>query len=129
MTGRTHLLGGLNALWLLQPFPHVLTPDTLLPLCLCAALGSLLPDLDAEFSLLSGVKIGAIRPFVPLAASLHRTWGHRGRLHSPGVLALVSLIALMLAAILGVPIFGLALGLGYASHLALDACTRTGIPK
>ena len=109
--------------------PHAITSDTLLPLCLCAALGSLLPDLDAEFSLLSGVKIGAVRPFAPLAASIHRAWGHRGRLHSPGILAFVSLTALLLAAVMGVPVFGLAFGLGYASHLALDACTRTGIPK
>jgi len=129
MMGRTHVLGGLSTLWLLQPFPNALTSDTLLPLCLCAGLGALLPDLDAEVSLLSSVQIGAIRPLAPLSSLLYRQWGHRGPLHSPRVLAILLVPVLLLGLAFGSALFGLALWLGYASHLALDACTKTGIPK
>ncbi len=129
MMGRTHVLGGLSMLWLLQPLPGALTSDTLLPLCLLAALGALLPDLDAEVSLLSSVKIGAIRPLAPVSSLLFRQWGHRGPLHSLRVLAVLLVPALLLGLAFGSPVFGLALWLGYASHLALDACTKTGIPK
>jgi len=129
MMGRTHVLGGLSTLWLLQPVPGALTSDRLLPLCLLAALGALLPDLDAEVSLLSSVKIGAIRPLAPVSSLLFRQWGHRGPLHSPRVLAILLVPALLLGLAFGSALFGLALWLGYASHLALDACTKTGIPK
>ena len=127
--GRTHMLGGLSTLWLLQPIPGALTSDSLLPLCLLATLGALLPDLDAEVSLLSSVKIGAIRPLAPISSLLYRQWGHRGPLHSPKLLALILVPALLIGLAFGSALFGLALWLGYASHLALDACTKTGIPK
>ena len=127
MMGRTHLFLGAASLWLLAPVPGALTPQTIVPLGALAAFGALLPDLDAAESTVKSLRIGSIRPFAPLSVLAYRAWGHRGLLHSP--------IGLMLFALVCVPIGllwgawpALALWLGYASHLAGDASTRTGIP-
>ena len=67
-------------------------------------------------------------PFSLPALVLHRAFGHRGLLHSALGLGLFGLlVALPLSFWWDWPP-SLALGLGYASHLAADACTRTGIP-
>src|SRR5438045_3221124 len=127
MTWRTHVLFGISSLWLLEPLSGVLSADTIGPLAVMAALGALLPDLDAAHSKIKSLEVGGIRPFAPLAWLSHRAGGHRGFLHSPAGLGLVGLFALL-------PVFmwgwqpSAVLWLGYASHLAADACTRTGIP-
>jgi len=126
MMGRTHALLGVASLWLLQPLPDALTASSLAPLTAAASLGALLPDLDASSSTLKGWRIGGLRPLAPLAALLHRTLGHRGLLHSLwGFVA-----AALLLSPLGLWEWRLWLGLclGYASHLAGDACTKSGIP-
>jgi inner membrane protein len=62
------------------------------------------------------------------AVALHQALGHRGLLHSAAGLALLAvLVALPLGLWLGWQPAA-ALVLGYASHLALDASTRSGIP-
>ena len=153
MMGRTHLLVGLASLWLLEPVPGVLTSDSIGPLVLGAALGSLLPDLDATQSKLRSVSIARIQPFVPLSWLAHRAFGHRGKLHSPGAWLLLGLVCLSLGLILtrqylflapnslaqplsplftGLGSYGpfvlLGIWLGYGSHLLADAATASGIP-
>ncbi len=124
--GRTHALLGVASLWLLQPLPGALTSDTLAPLAVTAVFGALLPDLDAQGSLLKYWQVGGVRPFVPLSNLLHRSFGHRGLLHSLRGLLGASLLALPLL-LLGWPLF-VGLVLGYASHLVGDACTKSGLP-
>jgi len=133
MTGRTHVVGGIASLWLLQFIPTALLPEgdimsRLGMLAGVAALGALLPDLDAHDSKLQRLSVGGIAPFVLPARLLHHALGHRGLLHSAlGLCLVVLLFGPPLAAFLGwqAPF---ALLLGYASHLLLDGCTRSGIP-
>lgn len=131
MMGRSHALAGVASLWLLAAVPGGLSGsgplDGISVLAAIAAFGALLPDLDASRSKLSAWEVAGVRPLVPLSAMVHRAWGHRGPLHSLYGLILVAGVGGML-----IPIWGWrpasALLLGYASHLAADACTRTGIP-
>lgn len=127
MTWRTHVLAGTSSVWLLGLIPGALTLDTLGISLVAAAFGALLPDLDASDAKVRALGIGGIRPFVPLSEVVYRSWGHRGPLHS--------YVGLIGAAAVGI-VFGRALSwetglafwLGYASHLATDACTKSGIP-
>jgi len=50
MTWSTHVFAGLGALWLLEPVPGGITPDTIGAVVAAAAFGALLPDLDAADS-------------------------------------------------------------------------------
>lgn len=133
MTWRTHALVGVGSLWLLQPVPHGIgAGDGVSNVGLLAAVavfGALLPDLDASQSRIKHLSPGwGIEPFVLPSLLLHRAFGHRGLLHSGLGLALFTvLFALPLAFWWGWQPSA-ALALGYASHLAADACTRTGIP-
>jgi len=129
VTWRTHLVGGVASLWLLNAAPAVpLSLETVGPAVLAAALGSLLPDLDAADSRIKRLEVGGIAPFALPALVLHRAFGHRGALHSlAGLAAAGLLVALPLGSVLGAAA-GWALLLGYASHLVLDACTRSGVP-
>ena len=125
--GRTHALAGIASLWLLRPVPEVVTAATMAPLAVLAALGALLPDLDAGESKIKRLSFAGLMPLAPLSLALHRNLGHRGLLHSLLGLGLSTLIFLPLAS-WGNGIVPLALSLGYASHLATDACTRSGVP-
>ena len=127
MMWRTHALCGIGCLWLLAPLPGVLTSHNAGPLAALAAFGALLPDLDAEESKIKSLSWGGVRPFAPIARIVHRSWGHRGLLHSPLGLCGAGGIALLLA-LVGYGLPALAIWIGYMSHLAADACTRTGIP-
>lgn len=129
MTWRTHALAGAGSLWLLTALPRGLETgaglDNVGWLVALAALGALLPDLDAAESKAKHLSVGwGIAPLALPALILHRAFGHRGLLHSALSLAL---FGLPLSFWWGGP-SSLALVLGYASHLAADACTRTGIP-
>ena len=125
--GRTHALAGVASLWCLQLFPSLLQPEQLAPLSLLAALGALLPDLDASQSQIKHLSIAGVTPFAPIAILLNRTLGHRGLLHSALGWGIATLILIPLAFFGGTAV-PLALSLGYASHLATDACTKSGIP-
>ncbi len=127
MMGGTHALIGVSSLWLLAFVPSVLTTDTLAPLAACAALGALLPDLDAQSSTIKYLSIARIQPFAPVAYVLSRDLGHRGATHSLLGLFVFALLMLPLVWIWPWP-YWVALSLGYASHLAADACTKSGIP-
>ncbi len=140
MMGRTHLLLGVNSVWLLAlvpgavgshaaNIPNAADAPTLGLLAGSAALGALLPDLDAAQSTIKFLRLGShFQPFLLPATLLHRTLGHRGLLHSLlGLGGFGLCVALPLGLWLGGPP-ALALLLGYASHLAGDGCTKRGIP-
>lgn len=135
MTGPTHLALGVSTVWLLRVIPGVVGPlsvqDGSSPGLLigCAALGALLPDLDATRSTVKYLRLGRrFQPFLWPARILSHELGHRGPLHS---LAGITLLWVWL----GLPTLlwlgwkpALALALGMLSHLLGDASTRSGIP-
>lgn len=124
---RTHVFAGVNTLWLLKLAPGVLTPETFPMLTALAAFGAFLPDLDASASKIRSLSVGGIRPFAPISVVEHRAFGHRGFLHSPRALALLAMALTPFAFWWGVAP-PLALWMGYASHILLDACTVSGVP-
>ena len=81
MMGRTHILVGMGSLWLLNAIPDAVTPNTVSVLTACAALGALLPDLDANSSTAKHLSIARIQPFAPVAFVLSRDLGQIGRAH------------------------------------------------
>jgi len=131
MTWRTHALFGVCSLWLLTPIPGAVSsaPDwsNAGALSCLAALGALLPNLDAAQSKVKSLTVLGVRPLAPLSLLAHQTWGHRGFLHSIGGLALAGTFAALPSGWWGWQP-SLALWLGYLSHLAADACTVSGIP-
>jgi inner membrane protein len=125
MTWRTHLMGGLAMLWILAPA----SPDTLALATVAAAMGALLPDLDARQSKLSHTSVYGVTPLKPLSSLLFRSLGHRGALHSLLVWLLVTMAVYLLDMLAThTPTLSIGLSLGYLSHLLLDACTRSGVP-
>ena len=81
MTWPTHTLFGISTLWLLAPFP----PETLgYDFGTLAALGALLPDLDASESKIKHMRIPntQVKPFLLPAMVVSKTDQHRGLLHS-----------------------------------------------
>ena len=123
MTWRTHALGGISSLWLLAIIPG----SNLGALAAIAAFGALLPDIDATRSKIRSLSALNIQPFEPVGAAANRTFAHRGFLHSPTALAYAAAAAVIFGALTDWAL-GAALWLGYASHLALDACAKSGIP-
>lgn len=97
MLWRTHFLAGITSLWLLYPLPGALNQQTL-PLSIgMAALGSLLPDLDAAESKLKHLGAFGITPLAPLSQLANRAFGHRGLLHSPVTLIPVAVVSAALS--------------------------------
>ncbi|MBV9471018.1 MAG: metal-dependent hydrolase [Abitibacteriaceae bacterium] len=127
MTWTTHVLFGINTLWVVEAWPKGIDPTNIGLVVAAAALGSLLPDLDAAESKLKHLNLVGVKPFFWPSQVIHRQLGHRGLSHSLVGLLLVTLIAVPLVAWWGWPP-SLALVLGYASHLIADACTKSGIP-
>jgi len=96
-------------------------------LTVCAVIGALMPDLDATDSKIKHLKMAGSKTFVPPSTAAHREFGHRGLLHSLRGWKIWTVALLPLA--LWIDWLAVAaLSLGYASHLASDACTKTGIP-
>lgn len=126
MLWRTHVLAGVSSLWLMELVPFAIGPNNISLLVAVAAFGSLLPDLDAAESKIKHLSIKGIKPFYLPAQAVHRHFAHRGFSHSLIGLALLALVAATFIPWWGWPVW-LALTLGYASHLAADACTRSGI--
>ena len=79
-------------------------------------IASVIPDID-----LSGSKIG--RRIKPLSNIFNFLFGHRGFLHS----LLFILILFLIFVFVKNEVFGLALFLGFFSHLALDSLSKEGI--
>jgi len=124
MTGPTHIALGVSTVWLMCAIPGAVGPlsvqDGSSPGLLvgCAALGALLPDLDATRSTVKYLRLGRrFQQFLWPARVLSRELGHRGPLHS---LAGITLLWVWL----GLPAMlwlgwrpALALALGMLSHL------------
>lgn len=135
MTGPTHIALGVSTVWLMRAIPGAVGPlsvqDGSSPGLLvgCAALGALLPDLDATRSTVKYLRLGRrFQPFLWPARVLSRELGHRGPLHSlAGITLLWVWLGLPTLLWLGWrPAFALALGI--LSHLLGDASTRSGVP-
>lgn len=127
MMGRTHVLVGVTMVSAILMALEVRAPEVLLLGAAGAALGALLPDLDAGDSWIRRLSVVGIAPFEPLALVLHRSFGHRGLLHSLWGWGLATLLLCPLVVISGW-VLPLSLSLGYLSHLGADACTKSGIP-
>jgi inner membrane protein len=128
MTWPTHVLFGISALWLLVPFPPEFIGYDFGTLAACAALGALLPDLDARESKIKHLKLlgTQFKPFMLAAQIIHQTDQHRELLHSLWGIAFITIITSPLMVWIGwAPVVSLLLG--YISHLAADAMTKSGI--
>jgi inner membrane protein len=126
MTWSTHIMAGICSLWIFELIPGV-QPEHIAIYAGAAALGALLPDLDAPRSKIGQWSIGGIKPFLLPSQAIYRSVGHRSLLHSLLALVYVALVGMILSPFLGWQIL-LALWLGYVSHLVTDASTRSGIP-
>ncbi len=124
---RTHILFGINSLWLIDPLIHTSSSTNIGVLAAIAAYGALLPDLDAAESKIKSISVSGIRPFAPISSLIYNSWGHRGPLHSWLGLGFTGIVALAVSFWWGWEA-SMAIFLGYVSHLAADACTKTGIP-
>jgi len=128
MVWKSHVLFGISSLWLVSSFPNLWSADTAGPMAACAALGALLPDIDAGTAKIAHLSIGRISPLAPVSMMARDAFGHRGITHSIAGIALFGGAGASIAGwFLGVP-GAVALLLGYASHLVGDACTVSGIP-
>jgi inner membrane protein len=127
MRGTTHLFAGISSLWLWVLLSQGTVQESLPFLVVCASLGSLLPDLDAQNSTIKQLKIIGVRPFAIPSAVINKSFGHRGLLHSAVGLCLIVGIVSPLSVFIGWKAIA-AVGLGYASHLVTDAMTPSGIP-
>jgi membrane-bound metal-dependent hydrolase YbcI (DUF457 family) len=131
MMGRTHLIGGIAALWVVEPFLPYWDENAFGFLVYGTVVGSLLPDLDASESLIRHAGFGhgvhRIEPLQPLGWWLNRSFGHRGLVHSLFGLGVASVLFLPVGAWIS-PFIVLGLGLGFASHLGLDGLTKSGVP-
>jgi inner membrane protein len=132
MIWSTHMMGGLSTLWLLQSGVELgvlpaLSPEQVALVAGAAALGSLLPDLDASQSKIKHLSVSGIKPFYLPSEAIFRTFGHRTYLHSLRGVFVITAFALFISPWLDWR-SAMALILGYASHLALDACNPSGIP-
>ncbi|EHH67318.1 metal-dependent hydrolase [Gluconobacter morbifer] len=113
MTGRSHLLlGGFAVLCAMRW--HVLTPD---PFSFCTGLlGSLLPDIDTERSIL-GSRVRFLSRF------LARTLGHRGLTHSAVILLAMAVVVNAVGGEIALRGPAGACLLGAATHIAADLPT------
>ena len=128
MTWPAHTLFGISTLWLLAPLPPEVLGYDLGTLAACAALGALLPDLDASESKIKHLKLPGtqFKPFLLPAQVIHRSDQHRGLLHSLWGLSMANVFVMPLAFWIGwAPVA--ALLLGYASHLVADCATKSGL--
>ena len=131
MVWQTHLVFGL--LFSLAGLQLLGLPLTI-GAALLAALGSLLPDLDASESKVKHLRLplgrrtrNAIKPFGVVSDTAHAVFGHRGLLHSfVAVLLLTGLLVIVQLTVGGSDQLYLALLLGYTSHLLIDSFTKSG---
>jgi inner membrane protein len=125
----THVLFGVNSIWLFSLIPLDVTSHSIGALAACASLGALLPDLDAAESKIKYVRVAGASPFMLPSRAAHQLFGHRGVLHSLLAVGVLAVVVVPSVLWLGWDWeLGAALVLGYSSHLMADACTKSGIP-
>ena len=112
MLGRTHLAFGVLAGLMFLPFYH----QNIILYFVLVLVGALLPDIDHE-----GSKINKI---LPLTKYMGRLFKHRGFFHSvfPPLIIFLALYFLTNWSYIGI-----ALGVGYFSHLLSDGLTKMGV--
>lgn len=116
MNGGTHMLIGLTTGAAVAAYFHVPPFLPVVTLLAVSVLGSVLPDIDHPASFISR-RVGLLGwPF--------RLFSHRGFTHS--ILATL-ILAFALTYIEAPAPLGMALLLGYLSHLLADSMTRAGI--
>ncbi len=133
MQGYTHALAGVTAAAALNAQigfvqPHVIK-GVPVGLALCAGfaiLGALLPDVDAEDSTIKR-EFGAAGTLASVSLRLFGV-GHRGVTHYGLTTLGVMIVSYLVSARMGYPDAGLALGVGYLSHVVADALTKHGVP-
>lgn len=113
MLAKTHLAFGFLAALILKPMIH---PSDAILFFAVVLLGSLLPDIDSPESKISH-KTGPLSKLVAVFSK------HRGIFHS---LFFAALIAVLVGYLAG-SIYGIALCIGYLSHLIIDGFTIQGI--
>lgn len=82
MMWHTHAAMGASATWLLVPLLPKDDSGATTIVMACCVIGAIVPDLDAVESRIKHVKLCGFKPFVPVARSINREFGHRGLLHS-----------------------------------------------
>lgn len=112
MTGKTHFAMGIFSGLIL--YRYLALDMNSAALVGAAAIGALLPDLDAPASTL-----GRLLPINPFSALRHR-----GIMHSASILILGAALWYYNQQ----PLWGIFILAGYASHLLGDALTKQGIP-
>jgi inner membrane protein len=138
VTGKSHLTIGVVtyvSVWL-GPLGPVMAPlfggsraALALPAAgLLVAFGALLPDIDHPRGALAQEEIAGVPVFKPLAWGIGTLFGHRGPTHSLLALAVVILFGQWPWAPWERANIGWLIGWGYASHLAADALTKSGVP-
>jgi membrane-bound metal-dependent hydrolase YbcI (DUF457 family) len=128
MTWPTHVVFGISALCFLAPLPVDMLGYDMGPLAMAAALGALLPDLDASESKIKHLKLlgTSFKPLHFPAQVVYRSDQHRGLLHSLWGLGIAATFTVPLMWWVGwAPV--VALLLGYSSHLLVDSMTKSGI--
>ena len=143
MLGHTHALFGLTTLaavhsgtlaisghaagGLIQPHPVAGLPVGPFLCAGAAVLGALLPDLDAGEATIHH-ELGPVTGLIRLGLEVCGVQ-HRGVLHSGLATIVVLGLATLIGGWYGYADVGLALGLGYFSHVVLaDALTISGVP-
>lgn len=100
-----------------------------LPLAmLCAAVGSLLPDLDHPQAALANYRVVGIPVLKPAAFVTSAVLSHRGASHSLVLWVLLTALGVFFAGPAGLAPLVLAASLGYGLHLAADSLTKAGVP-
>lgn len=128
MTWSTHVLAGVSSLWLLATLPPEALVYDLGTLAVFAALGALLPDLDASESKIKHLKLLGtnLKPFFGAARVVFTSDQHRGLLHSLIGWGMVGFMSLPLIVGVGWTPWA-ALMLGYGSHVVADSATKSGL--
>ena len=100
-----------------------------LPIALvCAAVGSLLPDLDHPRAALGSYRVVGVPVLRPAAIVTSALLSHRGASHSLLLWALLTVLGLYLAVPAGLAPLVWAASLGYGLHLGADSLTKAGVP-
>jgi len=116
MMGHTHMAFGIFFFSLFASFLDIqLSPLLIALICL----GSLLPDIDHEQSILGTI-------LFPISSYLSKKYGHRTITHSLFFLGIISLIAMPLALFNWHYVFAICIGV--LSHLISDGFNVSGVP-
>lgn len=118
MTGKTHLAAG-TAIGLLISSQLDLSLSDTLAVTVCAAAGSLIPDIDNATS-----KLG--RRFAPASILIQLFIGHRTLFHAPLLYLILAFVIAQTYPAQQLLLFSCAAGI--ISHLFLDMCNPAGIP-